>query len=78
MKKSIIIIFSIAVCLLIGITASYLQSDSISTWYPLLEKSPLSPPNMVFPIVWSILYVLMGISIGLILIGNHPSVPLLF
>lgn len=73
MKKSIIIIFSIAVCLFIGITASYLQSDSISTWYPLLEKSPLSPPNMVFPIVWSILYVLMGISIGLILIGNHPK-----
>ena len=31
-------------------------------WYPFLHRSPLSPPNLVFPIVWTILYALMGIS----------------
>lgn len=30
--------------------------------YNSLVKPPLSPPSIVFPIVWTILYVLMGIS----------------
>lgn len=30
--------------------------------YSLLNKPPLSPPKIIFPIVWSILYLLMGIS----------------
>ena len=73
MKRSLSIIASIVICLFVGLIASYLQNASIASWYPILEKSPLTPPSLVFPIVWSILYVLMGISIGLILIGNHPK-----
>lgn len=34
--------------------------------YAGLDKPPLAPPAYVFPIVWSILYVLMGISSYLI------------
>lgn len=34
--------------------------------YEILEKPLLSPPNIVFPIVWTILYVLMGISYGIL------------
>lgn len=30
--------------------------------YALINKPPLSPPGIVFPIVWSVLYLLMGIS----------------
>jgi tryptophan-rich sensory protein len=30
--------------------------------YSSINKPPLSPPSIVFPIVWSILYLLMGIS----------------
>ena len=30
--------------------------------FSLLNKPPLSPPKFIFPIVWSILYLLMGIS----------------
>lgn len=73
MKRSIVITISIVICLFIGVTASYLQSDSITSWYPLLETSPLSPPNVVFPIVWTILYILMGISIGLVINSGHPK-----
>ncbi len=28
--------------------------------YPLLNQPPLSPPGWVFPVVWTILYLLMG------------------
>ena len=71
MKRSISIIVSIAICLFAGLIASYLQSESIATWYPHLTKSPLTPPSIAFPIIWTILYILMGISIGLIASSNQ-------
>lgn len=30
--------------------------------YRLVQKPPLSPPGVVFPIVWTVLYLLMGVS----------------
>lgn len=35
-------------------------------WYASLPKAPWSPPNVAFPIVWTILYVLMGVSSWLV------------
>ena len=34
--------------------------------YKTLEKPFFSPPSIVFPIAWTILYVLMGVSYGLL------------
>ena len=34
--------------------------------YPSLVKPPLSPPGILFPIVWTILFILMGISVYLV------------
>lgn len=34
--------------------------------YSSLEKPFLSPPGIIFPIVWTILYVLMGVSYGIL------------
>lgn len=73
MKKAIYIIIPIVICFLIGLTASYLQSDAIDNWYPYLNKPSLTPPNIVFPIAWSIIYLCMGISAGLILIADTPK-----
>lgn len=35
-------------------------------FYVSLEKPPLSPPGILFPIVWSVLYILMGISLYIV------------
>lgn len=67
MKKYLNILIPIVICFLVGFTASYFQADSIQSWYPYLNKSSLTPPNYVFPIAWSIIYICMGTSIGLIL-----------
>lgn len=40
--------------------------------YSTLNKPPLSPPGFIFPIVWSILYVLMGISSYIIYESESP------
>lgn len=46
--------------LFIGIIISIITSNSIN--YTVLNKPVLSPPSILFPIVWTILYLLMGIS----------------
>lgn len=67
MKRLINIIITVAICFLIGFAGGKMQAVSLETWYPELVKSPLTPPDSVFPVVWSILYLLMGISAGLLL-----------
>lgn len=37
-----------------------LTQPGISGWYAGINKPPLLPPNIVFPIVWTALYALMG------------------
>ena len=64
---------SIILCLFAGYTAGILQADAITHWYPLLNKSSLTPPNIVFPIAWTILYVLIGVSFALVILSNIKS-----
>ena len=60
------LIFYILITYLIGVLPSIFVFKSMST-YNTLNKPPLSPPSVVFPIAWSILYLLMGISIYIIM-----------
>lgn len=39
--------------------------------YNTLEKPLLAPPSILFPIVWTILYILMGISYGILKNNNE-------
>ncbi|WP_199136637.1 TspO/MBR family protein [Pedobacter sp. ASV12] len=48
--------------LFVGFLGSMLTLDSVKTWYLTLNKPAFNPPNAVFGPVWSLLYVLMGIS----------------
>lgn len=53
--------------LLLGFLSSFFVSAGMD--YKILQKPPLSPPGAVFPIAWSILYILMGISFALVLLA---------
>lgn len=67
MRKALTFILPVIICFLVGFVAGQLQSDAIENWYPYLNKPSLTPPNAVFPVAWSILYLCMGVSIGFIL-----------
>jgi len=47
---------------LVGWAISNLTMPEIGTWYETLKRSPLTPPNQWFGIVWSILYLLLSLS----------------
>ena len=64
-------IFYIFFPLLVGTIVGFAISGSIE--YNMLNKPPLSPPSILFPIVWSILYLLMGISYYLFKRNNNDN-----
>lgn len=46
----------------VGAVSGWLTRDGTEIYQTMLQKPPLSPPGIVFPIVWGILYALMGIG----------------
>ncbi|MEH6680429.1 MAG: TspO/MBR family protein [Sediminicola sp.] len=67
MKKKIkYISISVAICLLIGLISSFATQSSVDGWYLSLEKPAVNPPNWIFAPVWTVLYIMMGISGGLV------------
>jgi len=42
-------------------------------WYTSLNRAPWSPPNIAFPIVWSILYIMIAVSGWLIFATDNSQ-----
>lgn len=66
MSNILKLIISIVICQLAGIIGAFFTTDSIPTWYNSLNKPEFNPPNWLFGPVWTILYLLMGISLFII------------
>lgn len=49
-------------CLAVQLVGGYFTTLSVQSWYPTLDKSPLTPPGAAFGIAWSILYFLMALA----------------
>lgn len=67
------LIVSIGGCLIIGAIAGLFTSSSIESWYSKLNKPSFNPPNWIFGPVWTLLYVLMGISVYLVWTSESVS-----
>ena len=53
--------FTVALPLCVGALSALLTGDMMKEYF-FLNKPPLSPPGWVFPVVWTVLYVMMGIA----------------
>lgn len=60
-RKILTFVIAIIIPLAIGGFSAYLTKDNMNI-YEEINTPPLSPPSFLFPIVWTILYVLMGVS----------------
>ena len=56
---------SIAISLGTGALAAFFTRGNMNV-YSSINKPPLAPPGVLFPIVWTVLYVLMGISSAIV------------
>ena len=56
------IVFWILLSEAMGLLSGLLSREGTALYAELLQKPPLSPPGWVFPVVWTILYGLMGLS----------------
>lgn len=66
------LIISLLISIGVGLLSGYLTKDSMKI-FESLTKPQLSPPGILFPIVWSVLFTLMGISAYLIWTSNAPK-----
>lgn len=62
----------IAIPLLVGGVSALLTMNSMEA-FSTMNKPPLSPPGFLFPIVWTILYILMGIASYLVLYSGYQK-----
>lgn len=62
----------IIIPLAVGSLSGYISASAMDS-FRMLNKPPLSPPGFLFPVVWTILYILMGIASYLILTSGQSK-----
>ena len=58
-------VISIAIALAVGGLSALLTKNNMDV-YDTINRPSLAPPMWLFPVVWSILFILMGISSAMV------------
>lgn len=66
------LITCIVIPLAVGSLSALLTQNSMEA-FDFMNKPALSPPGWLFPVVWTILYILMGIASYLVLTSGKPN-----
>lgn len=66
---------AVFLCLAAGGIGSLFTRPAVTNWYVTLEKPFFSPPNWLFAPVWTVLFLLMGVSLYLVLVSSKPKKP---
>ena len=61
-KSLVRLALSLLLCLAVGGLGGLVTRPEIPTWYAGLAKPPWTPAPLVFPIAWTVLYILMAVS----------------
>lgn len=64
-RKAVLYAISVGIPLAVGGLSALLTAKNMDI-YSELKTPPGSPPSVMFPIVWTVLYILMGISAALV------------
>lgn len=67
------LVVAVGLCLAVGAVGSLATAPKIPTWYAGLAKPGWTPPDAVFPIAWTTLYVLMAVALWRLWQLHAPS-----
>lgn len=70
------LIYALIIPLAAGAFSSVLTPDS-SEIFNMFNKPPLSPPGWLFPVVWTVLYIFMGLASFLVYTSDKYTKPAL-
>lgn len=68
-KRRILLLLCLLIPLVVGSIAAWITRDGMKM-YQMLRMPFLAPPAWLFPIVWTILYILMGLSSYWVMISD--------
>jgi len=73
-NKNKIKVYAISLLISLGTggLSAFLTRENMNIYDEIITP-PLSPPSIVFPIIWTILFILMGISAGMIYLNKDKS-----
>lgn len=66
------LIFCIALPLGVGGLAALLTRNAVRDFGQTVNQGPLAPPAWLFPVVWTVLYLLMGLASYLVSVSPSP------
>ena len=72
LKKYKPYLISIAIPLAVGGLSAFFTMKGMP-YYDMQKKPFFAPPNALFPIVWTVLYILMGISAAKVWLSDDPD-----
>jgi tryptophan-rich sensory protein len=56
-----------------SILGGIVTASTVTTWYPTINKTALTPPSWVFGPVWSVLFIMMAIALYLVWSGRNKK-----
>ena len=68
MRKVLTMIACVVTIELAGLAVGLLTRGGTELYAQTIVKPPLSPPGVVFPVAWTILYALMGIGLAIVIL----------
>jgi tryptophan-rich sensory protein len=61
-KQAFVLLVFVALCLAVEGLIAWITQPAIEPWYRNLAKPAWTPPDLAFPVVWTVLYLLMAFA----------------
>jgi len=61
-RSAVAFLVFVGVPLFTGFAGSMVTDDAVNTWYREIQKPWWTPPDWIFPVVWTSLFLMMGVG----------------